>query len=159
MALEDWPGDDPQTDGRKRLTEEQRAEIVSRKLDRQTEVEIAEAMGISNNTVARWWHRYLDDASKARSAALDRQRAEVLARLDSVAQRATRAALRALEAGDTDEARRMMELERKTLGDFATVGGYRSPTVLQLTPSVQPTQDEARRLLAEFDAEMGDVAD
>ena len=168
--VDEWPGGDPAADGLKRMSPEEVERIIELRLNRIPLRTVAQEVGCSVNTVRLHWDRYLDEVAQERSARLERQRAEAMARLDSVATMARRAAVRAggdvrtnpdgtttvVVAPDLDTQRKMLNLERQSIESLARIGGYEAPRVLQLAPSIQPTEEEARQELVEMADQMGE---
>lgn len=151
--------------GAKRLSEEERDRIVELKLNRVPVKQIAADLGCSTNTVQRHWFNYLDETAGERREHLDRCRQEAIARLDSVATRARRSAIRAaagdvrvnadgtttvVVAPDLALERGMLRTEIRALVDLSRIAGYEAPKVLQLAPAKVPSQEEALAVLAEF---------
>ena len=130
----------------KTLTEAERHDIVSMRLDRVPVRDIAATVGCNKNTVTAVWSDWLDETSDEHREPLERRRSEVIARLDHIAAQCCRGAI---EATDPAIKVKYLSEERRTLVALASVAGYDAP--IRVAPAFPTmTDEEARKIRDEL---------
>lgn len=142
---------DPKKAGGKRLTEEQRDRIVELRLNRHSVRDVAAEVGCSTNTVTTHWNNWLEESGRERRDELERQRTELIARLDSNAALARKGALLARTDEDLRAEGLMLAAERRALVDIARVAGYEAPRRISVEPAATMSEEEAAAVLAEWE--------
>ena len=116
---------------RKRLTPEERDQIIELKLDRVSVRNIAVMVKTSTRTVQQVWNKWLRDTAAERAAALEESRTEAIARLDRIATDARHGALRARSDGDDAAVARYLDTEQRALVAAAKLEGLDLPTRIE----------------------------
>jgi hypothetical protein len=152
----------------KRMTADERDEIVRLRLNAVPVRAVAQQVGCNKDTVTSVFNAWLDETTDERREQLERERSRVITRLAAIADDARR---KASDIGarrgsdDTSDAdlwvaeSRYMHAERQAWKDLATVAGLNAPTQIAMAGGFQmPTEAEAAAILAELDqlSEPGD---
>ena len=133
-----------------RLAPDEIDNIIELKLDSVPVRDICTQLGCAIETVQRHWTAWLDAASEERRTHLERQQTDTMMRLDHIAAEARRGAIRAED--DWAAVARFMNVERRALMDMARIGGLLAPQQVTVGGGFQfPTEEEAKRILAEID--------
>lgn len=144
----------PRSKRTQNMTEDEIERIVELKLDRVPVRQIAADVGCDKATVQLHWSRWVEDTRPERREPLEQKRAEVIARLDSVATMARRGAVRARTGGmdEADAARaeaKFLAEERQALRMLSQVAGYDAPIRVQASFDTM-TEAEAKAILDEL---------
>ena len=104
----------------KRLTQDEREQIVELRLRRVSVRKVAEMVGCTPTTVSKVYRKHIEARSRERHAVLEVSLEEAITRLERTADDARRSFQDAVVSGD-ENAPRWLELERKTLTELVKV--------------------------------------
>ena len=142
----------------RRLTDDEREQIVRLRLNAIPVRKVAADVGTSKTTVTQVFHAWLDETTVERRESLERERSRVITRLERIADDARIGANAGIRDKSLDTVDRVnvltkyMQQERQAWAQLATVAGYNAPQRVEMSGGLTlPSDEEAARILAEID--------
>lgn len=118
---------------RKRLTPDERDQIVELKLNRVPVRAIAEQVGTTTTTVQKTWNTYIRETAAERAEKIAETREELVLRQERIAVDARHGAMRARKDGNPAAETRYLAEERAALREIARLTGSDAPTKVEQT--------------------------